>query len=59
MQNHGEQVTLRMMTVITARITGTLYDDQTLAVYAIDEVLLPKELFVDGLDLRLWKHFKF
>lgn len=43
-------MTLRMMTVITARITGTLYDDQTLAVYAIDGVLLPKELFVDGLD---------
>lgn len=43
-QNDGEQVTLKT-SVVTARITGTLLDEQPLAIYTIDKVLLPKELF--------------
>ncbi|MED6145056.1 hypothetical protein PIB30_021412 [Stylosanthes scabra] len=43
-QNDGEQVTLKTKTV-TAKITGTLIDEDPLAIYTIDKVLLPKELF--------------
>ncbi|KAF5730471.1 fasciclin-like arabinogalactan protein 1 [Tripterygium wilfordii] len=43
-QNDGEQVTLKTKST-TARITGTLIDEQPLAIYTIDKVLLPKELF--------------
>ncbi|RWR77005.1 fasciclin-like arabinogalactan protein 1 [Cinnamomum micranthum f. kanehirae] len=43
-QNDGEQVTLKT-SVVTARITGTVVDEQPLAIYTIDKVLLPKELF--------------
>lgn len=43
-QNDGEEVTLRT-NIVTARITGTLLDEQPLAIYTIDKVLLPKELF--------------
>lgn len=43
-QNDGDQVTLRTRAV-TARITDTLIDEQPLAIYAIDKVLLPEELF--------------
>ncbi|CAN1334111.1 Fasciclin-like arabinogalactan protein 1 [Linum perenne] len=46
-QNDGEQVTLKTKST-TARITGTLIDEQPLAVYTIDKVLLPKELFKDA-----------
>ncbi|CAN0875111.1 Fasciclin-like arabinogalactan protein 1 [Linum grandiflorum] len=46
-QNDGEQVTLKTKST-TARITGTLKDEQPLAVYSIDKVLLPKELFKDA-----------
>ncbi|GAB4845955.1 Fasciclin-like arabinogalactan protein 1 [Ancistrocladus abbreviatus] len=43
-QNDGEQVTL-ITKVVTAKITGTLFDEQPVAIYTIDKVLLPKELF--------------
>lgn len=43
-QNEGEVVTLRTR-VTTAKITGTLVDQDPLAVYTIDEVLEPRELF--------------
>ncbi|KAK9268439.1 hypothetical protein L1049_000189 [Liquidambar formosana] len=43
-QNNGEEVTLKTK-IVTAKITGTLLDEQPVAVYTIDKVLLPKELF--------------
>ncbi|KAK4797059.1 hypothetical protein SAY86_029385 [Trapa natans] len=43
-QNDGEQVTLKTR-LGTVRITGTLLDQQPLAGYSTDKVLLPKELF--------------
>ncbi|CAK7324502.1 unnamed protein product [Dovyalis caffra] len=43
-QNDGEDVTLKTRST-TAKIVGTLIDEQPLAIYTIDKVLLPKELF--------------
>lgn len=43
-QNDGEQVTVKSK-IVTARITGTLIDKEPVAIYTIDKVLLPKELF--------------
>ncbi|CBI39739.3 unnamed protein product, partial [Vitis vinifera] len=43
-QNDGEVVTLKTK-IVTARITGTLLDEQPLGIFTIDKVLLPKELF--------------
>ncbi|XP_009802278.1 fasciclin-like arabinogalactan protein 1 [Nicotiana sylvestris] len=43
-QNNGEDVTLKTK-VVTAKITGTLVDEQPLAIFSLDKVLLPKELF--------------
>ena len=43
-QNDGEEVTLKTK-VVTTKITGTLIDEQPLAIYTIDKVLLPRELF--------------
>ncbi|KAK4437452.1 Fasciclin-like arabinogalactan protein 2 [Sesamum alatum] len=43
-QNDGDDVKLKTK-VVTATIKGTLIDDDPLAVYKIDKVLLPKELF--------------
>ncbi|XP_057430445.1 fasciclin-like arabinogalactan protein 1 [Lotus japonicus] len=43
-QNDGDKVTLKTRGV-TARIIDTLIDEQPLAIFAIDKVLLPKELF--------------
>ncbi|PIA58310.1 hypothetical protein AQUCO_00500322v1 [Aquilegia coerulea] len=43
-QNDGEVVTLKTK-IVTARIVGTLIDEQPLAVYTINKVLLPRELF--------------
>ncbi|XP_008809683.2 fasciclin-like arabinogalactan protein 2 [Phoenix dactylifera] len=43
-QNDGEVVTLKT-TVMVATITGTLIDEDPLAVYMIDAVLEPRELF--------------
>jgi len=43
-QNDGEDVTLKTK-IVTAKITGTLIDEQPLALHSVDKVLLPKELF--------------
>ena len=43
-QNDGMDVTLKTK-VVTAKITGTLLDEQPIAIYTIDKVLLPKEIF--------------
>lgn len=43
-QNDGQEVTLRTK-VNTVRITGTIIDQQPLAIYSTDGVLLPEELF--------------
>ncbi|KAH7860943.1 hypothetical protein Vadar_019818 [Vaccinium darrowii] len=43
-QNDGEQVTLKTK-LVTAKITGTLIDEQPVAIFSIDKVLLPTELF--------------
>lgn len=43
-QNDGEKVTLRTR-ISTVQIVDTLIDEQPLAIYATDKVLLPKELF--------------
>ncbi|XVF81428.1 hypothetical protein PTKIN_Ptkin15bG0154000 [Pterospermum kingtungense] len=43
-QNDGEVVTLKTK-VITAKITGTVKDEEPLIVYKIDKVLQPRELF--------------
>lgn len=44
MQNDGEDVTLKTK-LTTAKITDTLIDEQPLAIFAINKVLQPKELF--------------
>lgn len=43
-QNEGEDVTLKTK-VVTAKITGTVKDEDPLVVYKINKVLLPRELF--------------
>lgn len=43
-QNDGDDVKLKTK-VVTATISGTLIDEDPLAVFKIDKVLLPKELF--------------
>ncbi|KAF2305561.1 hypothetical protein GH714_006760 [Hevea brasiliensis] len=43
-QNDGEDVTLKTRST-TAKIIGTLIDEQPVAVFTINKVLLPKELF--------------
>jgi len=43
-QNDGEEVTLKTK-VVTAKLTGTLKDEEPLVVYKVDKVLLPRELF--------------
>lgn len=43
-QDDGEDVTLKTK-VVTAKITGTVKDDEPLIIYKIDKVLLPRELF--------------
>ncbi|CAN8252937.1 unnamed protein product [Cochlearia groenlandica] len=43
-QNDGEKVTLKTR-INTVKIVDTLIDEQPLAIYATDKVLLPKELF--------------
>ncbi|KAF2538747.1 hypothetical protein F2Q68_00021787 [Brassica cretica] len=43
-QNDGEKVTLRTR-INTVQIVDTIIDEQPLAIYATDKVLLPKELF--------------
>ncbi|CAL1384738.1 unnamed protein product [Linum trigynum] len=46
-QNDGEQLTLKTKST-TAKVTGSIFDEQPLAVYTIDKVLLPNELFKDA-----------
>lgn len=48
-QNEGEEVTLKTR-VNTVKITRTLIDEQPVAIYTIDKVLLPKELFKAALS---------
>lgn len=43
-QNDGNDVTLKTK-VVTATISGTVVDEEPIAVYTIDKVLLPRELF--------------
>ncbi|KAG9448556.1 hypothetical protein H6P81_008521 [Aristolochia fimbriata] len=43
-QNQGEVVTLKTK-INTAKITGTVVDDEPLVAYTLDAVLLPSELF--------------
>ncbi|KAK1268753.1 Fasciclin-like arabinogalactan protein 2 [Acorus gramineus] len=43
-QNDGTTVTLKTK-IVTASITGTLFDEQPLAIYIINKVLEPRELF--------------
>lgn len=43
-QNEGEEVTLKTK-INTVKITGTLIDEQPLAIYTTDKVLMPNELF--------------
>ncbi|XP_010542030.1 PREDICTED: fasciclin-like arabinogalactan protein 2 [Tarenaya hassleriana] len=43
-QNDGDDVTLET-DVVTAKLTGTLKDQEPLIVYKIDKVLLPREIF--------------
>ncbi|KAL3508365.1 hypothetical protein ACH5RR_027766 [Cinchona calisaya] len=43
-QNDGPEVTLKTK-IVTAKITSTLIDEQPLAIFALDKVLMPKELF--------------
>ncbi|KAL3502555.1 hypothetical protein ACH5RR_037004 [Cinchona calisaya] len=46
-ENNGEDVKLDTK-VVTATITGTLIDQDPVAVYKIDKVLLPRELFKEA-----------
>ncbi|KAK9074691.1 hypothetical protein SSX86_003009 [Deinandra increscens subsp. villosa] len=43
-QNDGQDVTIKTGTV-TAKIVGTLIDQQPLVIFTVDKVLLPNELF--------------
>ncbi|KAG5578853.1 hypothetical protein H5410_049480 [Solanum commersonii] len=43
-QNDGDVVTLKTK-IVTAKITGTLIDEQPIAIFTINKVLMPKELF--------------
>lgn len=43
-QTDGEDLTLETK-IVTAKVTGTLIDQEPLAVYKINKVLLPRELF--------------
>ncbi|CDP13717.1 unnamed protein product [Coffea canephora] len=47
-QNDGQQVTLKTP-LVTARITSTIFDEQPLAIFELDKVLLPRELFKGSL----------
>ncbi|KAK6774132.1 hypothetical protein RDI58_029371 [Solanum bulbocastanum] len=43
-QNDGQDVTLKTK-VVTAKITGTVFEKEPVAIFSIDEVLEPTELF--------------
>lgn len=46
-QNDGEDIKLETK-VVTATITGTLIDEDPVAIYKVDKVLLPRELFKEA-----------
>lgn len=48
-QNDGTTVTIKTK-IVTAKIVNTLVDDQTVAIYQLDKVLLPVELFKSSLS---------
>lgn len=50
-QNDDESVTLKTK-VVTAKITGTLVDEDPLSVFKLDKVLLPRELFKPSAKLE-------
>ncbi|KAL4566915.1 hypothetical protein LXL04_031041 [Taraxacum kok-saghyz] len=43
-QNDGQEVTIKT-SIVTAKIVGTLIDQQPLVIFTINKVLLPRELF--------------
>ncbi|KAK6149415.1 hypothetical protein DH2020_016940 [Rehmannia glutinosa] len=47
-QNDGTQVTI-MTKIVTAKIVNTLIDEQPLAIYELNKVLMPRELFKGAL----------
>lgn len=47
-QNDGNEVTIETP-IVTAKIVSTLFDKEPLAIYQLDKVLLPKELFKSSL----------
>lgn len=47
-QNDGTDVTI-ITKIVTAKILNTLVDEQPLAIYELDKVLMPKELFKSAL----------
>ncbi|KAK6154475.1 hypothetical protein DH2020_008723 [Rehmannia glutinosa] len=47
-QNDGTDVTIKTK-IVTAKIVNTLIDEQPLAIYELDKVLMPKELFKSAL----------
>ncbi|KAL0306255.1 UNVERIFIED_CONTAM: Fasciclin-like arabinogalactan protein 1 [Sesamum radiatum] len=48
-QNDGTDVTI-ITKIVTAKITNTLVDEQPLAIYELNKVLMPKELFKASLS---------
>ncbi|KAK1435583.1 hypothetical protein QVD17_01349 [Tagetes erecta] len=48
-QNDGQDVTIKT-SLVTAKIVGTLIDQQPLIIFTIDKVLLPKEIFKGALS---------
>lgn len=48
-QNDGQEVTIKT-SIVTAKIVGTLIDQQPLVIFTIDKVLMPKELFKAALS---------
>ncbi|OVA20130.1 FAS1 domain [Macleaya cordata] len=48
-QNDGEVVTLKTK-IVTAKVIGTVIDEDPLAIFTINKVLLPKELFKASLS---------
>ncbi|CAI9283476.1 unnamed protein product [Lactuca saligna] len=48
-QNDGQEVTIKT-SIVTAKIVGTLIDQQPLVIFTINKVLLPKELFKAALS---------
>ncbi|PWA97240.1 FASCICLIN-like arabinogalactan 1 [Artemisia annua] len=49
-QNDGQDVTIKSSKLVTAKIVGTLIDQQPLIIFTINKVLVPKELFKGALS---------